>query len=203
MYKLLSNYPFTRAFPTRAFTSAVEFTPDEIGRMNYLFSKDELRPADLNQDRSVDQKFRIANIKFFYPDEENFWIFEKLNDIIAMSNEHVWNFELNGYESFQYTEYEASEGGKYDFHADLDYSDRSEGSDPQTRKLSLTLVLNQPGTDFEGGEFQFLLGEKPITCPQTKGMVILFPSWVLHRITPVTKGVRKSVVVWVTGPKFR
>ena len=112
MYKVLSNYPFTRAFPTRAFTSAVEFSPDEIGRMNYLFSKDELRPADLNQDRSVDQKFRIANIKFFYPDEENFWIFEKLNDTIVMRNEHVWNFELNGYESFQYTEYEASEVGR-------------------------------------------------------------------------------------------
>jgi PKHD-type hydroxylase len=48
-----------------------------------------------------------------------------------------------------------------------------------------------------------LLGQEPIRCPQAKGMVILFPSWVIHRVTPVTKGVRKSIVVWVTGPKFR
>lgn len=203
MYKLLSNYPYTRAFPTRAFTSAVQFSAAEIERMTAFFSKEKLRPADVEQEKSIDQRIRIANVKFYYPDEENFWIFEKLNDIIVMGNEHVWNFDLNGYESFQYTEYEASQGGKYEFHADLDYSDRREMSDPQTRKLSLTLVLNEPAADFEGGEFQFLLGTKPITCAQTKGAVILFPSWVLHRVTPVTKGVRKSLVVWVTGPKFR
>ncbi len=203
MYKLLSNYPFTRAFPTPPFTSNVLVSAEEIERMNDLFSREELRPAEVDQDRSIDARIRIANVKFFYPDQENFWIFEKLNEIISMGNEHVWNFELNGYESFQYTEYEASQGGKYDFHVDLDYSDRREGSDPQTRKLALTLVLNEPDRDFEGGEFQFLLGTKPITCAQTTGTVILFPSWVLHRVTPVTKGVRKSLVVWVTGPKFR
>jgi len=167
-----------------------------------MFSHQETRPANIDRTHLVDEAIRISNVKFYYPNEETFWIFEKLNYIIELNNQHVWNFDLNGYDSFQYTEYYASEGGKYDFHADLEYSERQK-SDPQTRKLSLSVILNEPGVDFEGGEFQILLGNDPITIPQTTGAVFFFPSWVLHRVTPVTKGTRKSMVVWVTGPKFR
>ena len=202
MYNQLSNYPFVRAFATQPLTSGVEFSAEEIERMTELFSKDELRPADLDEGR-LDESFRIANVKFYYPGEDTFWIFERLNYILELNNQQFWNFDLNGYESFQYTEYQASQGGKYDFHADVDYTDRQGVVDPQTRKLSLSLILNEPGVDFEGGEFQILIGREPVTCAQAKGSVLIFPSWVLHRVTPVTKGVRKSLVVWVTGPKFR
>ena len=202
MYKQLTNYPFLRAFATQPLTSGVEFTAEEVERMNALFGKDELRRADVDRG-NIDDSVRIANVKFHYPAEESYWIFEKLNYIIELNNEQIWNFDLNGYESFQYTEYEAEDGGKYDFHADIDYSQRDGVADLQTRKLSLSLILSEPGVDFEGGEFQILVGREPITCEQKKGSVLLFPSWVLHRVTPVTKGVRKSIVVWVMGPKFR
>jgi PKHD-type hydroxylase len=151
----------------------------------------------------VNQDIRVSNIKFYYPEESTFWIFDKLNRVVDFHNRHVWNFDLNGYESFQYSEYLGQQGGKYDFHTDIDYAGASTGGDPQTRKLSLSLILNEQGVDYEGGDFQVLIGSQPISIPQTVGSIILFPSWVLHRVTPVTKGVRKSIVVWVTGPKFR
>jgi PKHD-type hydroxylase len=202
LYNQLTNYPYLRAFATQPLSDGVEFTNEEVDRITALFAKDELRPGDLNEG-TVDESRRIANLKFYYPNEQTYWIFEKLNYIIQLNNEQFWNFDLNGYANFQYTEYEGSEGGKYDFHADIDYSQREGAVDPQTRKLSLSLILSEPGVDFEGGEFQILLDREPITCHQAKGSVLLFPSWVLHRVTPVTRGVRKSIVVWVTGPKFR
>ena len=202
MTNMISNFPFARAFTTEPVISGVWFSGEEIDRMNSLFSRDELRQADMIG-RSVDETTRISKVKFYYPGEDTGWMFDRLNEVIDLNNQVSWNFDLNGYESFQYTEYHASEGGKYEFHADIDYSDRRAVTDPSTRKLSLTLVLNEPGVDYEGGEFQIMIGKDPVTLTQTKSMVLLFPSWVLHRITPVTKGVRKSLVVWVTGPKFK
>jgi PKHD-type hydroxylase len=79
------------------------------------------------------------------------------------------------------------------------------GNDAEPRKLSLTLLLNDDNDDFEGGEFQINNGkqETPITVDMFKGRAVLFPSFMIHRVKPVTKGVRKSLVVWVLGPKFR
>lgn len=201
MYNQISNFPFDRAFAIQPVVTSIEFTPEEVDRMTSRFSNDLLKPADLIEGH-VNESVRISNVRFYYPEEDTFWIFEKLNRIIDVHNLHIWNFDLNGYESFQYTEYEASQGARYEYHTDIDYSGRN-GTDPQTRKLSLSVILSEPGVDFEGGELQMLLGTQPLTCKQAKGAVVLFPSWVLHRVTPVTRGVRKSLVIWVNGPKFR
>jgi PKHD-type hydroxylase len=109
---------------------------------------------------------------------------------------------LNGYDSFQYTEYQAFEGGKYDFHMDTIMGKNKPANMPETRKLSVTLVLND---DFEGGEFYMNNGQEKDAelIPTGKGRLILFPSFLIHRVAPVTKGVRKSLVVWVNGPKFK
>jgi PKHD-type hydroxylase len=201
VYNQISNFPYQRAFAIQPFVANVDFSTQEIDKMTAMFSQDELTPAPLIEGR-VNETARISDVKFYYPEEGNFWIFEKLNQIIDVNNRHMWNFDLNGYDSFQYTEYDGANGGKYDFHTDIDYGGNN-SPDPQTRKLSLSVFLNEPGVDYEGGEFQMLVGSKPISIRQTKGGVLLFPSWVLHRVTPVTRGVRKSLVVWVTGPKFR
>ena len=109
-----------------------------------------------------------------------------------------YNFHLNGYSQFQYTTYDST--GRYDWHTDIALGEKF-GNDAEPRKLSFTMLLND---DFEGGEFQINTGkeESAVTVDLKKGKIVMFPSFMIHRVTPITKGVRKSLVVWVMGPKF-
>ena len=66
-------------------------------------------------------------------------------------------------------------------------------------------MLSEPGVDFEGGEFEINQGTEtnPMVTDTKKNRAIVFPSWTIHRVKPVIKGVRKSLVIWVVGPKFK
>jgi PKHD-type hydroxylase len=142
----------------------------------------------------------------FEPANENTnWIFMRLNWVVEQLNNQFYNFDLNGFDSIQYTEYDDTEGGKYDFHQDTIFGLNKPGNMVETRKLSLVLLLAEPGVDFEGGDFQVNQGQEcdASTVEFKKGRVIAFPSWQIHRVTPTTKGKRKSLVLWVTGPKFK
>lgn len=149
------------------------------------------------------EEIRISEVKFHNRNEKTDWIFERLNNIIQATNERFYNFDLNGYDMFQYTKYFSDRRGRYDFHTDMIFGEAiHQGNIIETRKLSMTLCLND---DYEGGEFQLNLGMEnaSVTVPTFKGRAIFFPSFLIHRVTPVTSGIRKSIVVWVTGPKFR
>ena len=143
--------------------------------------------------------------KFYHFNNDTAWIFNRLNFVIESINNQFYNFDLNGYDAFQYTEYDDYEFGKYDFHQDTIMSEDIPDDMIETRKLSLTMALNEPGVDFEGGEFQINIGQEKNaeSIELKKGRIVLFPSFMIHRVKPVTKGKRKSLVVWVLGPKFR
>jgi PKHD-type hydroxylase len=70
------------------------------------------------------------------------------------------------------------------------------------RKFSISVQLSDP-SDYEGCNLEFQAGNKVETAPRTLGAVIAFPSYVLHRVTPCTRGTRKALVAWTTGPKLR
>jgi len=74
----------------------------------------------------------------------------------------------------------------------------------QMRKLSIVMLLNNPVKDFSGGEFELNINneQKPLVPEMNKGTIIAFPSFLLHRVKPVYLGVRKSIVIWVEGPRF-
>jgi len=99
----------------------------------------------------------------------------------------------------QFTEYEASYSGKYDWHHDINW----ENSKNYDRKLSMVVQLSDPDT-YEGGRFEFSEVETPqIEDWKQQGSILIFPSYLLHRVTEVTKGVRYSLVSWVRGPRWR
>lgn len=204
LYKNISNNPIERHITTYPYVFLESaFSDQEIDiTMEYCESQ-KLRRGLVSNDKE-NEKIRKSNINFHTKNEHTEWIFEKLNSIITNLNNNFYGFDVNGYNSFQYTTYEAQESGHYDWHMDTHMGPRLENivyETLQPRKLSLTLLLNDPIKDFDGGEFEINRGS-PEKINFTKGMLILFPSFILHKVNPVTRGTRKSLVTWVTGPKF-
>jgi PKHD-type hydroxylase len=110
----------------------------------------------------------------------------------------VMGVDVGAVADFQYTEYHGSQEAKYDWHHDVDWSSDS-GRD---RKLSVTVQLSDP-SDYEGGHFEFQEVVQPDSECRDKGTVLIFPSYLQHRVTPVTSGVRKTLVAWFEGPTWR
>jgi PKHD-type hydroxylase len=114
-------------------------------------------------------------------------------------NGQFFQFDLYGFnEDMQYTVYDGEQQGHYTWHLD----DSGKNTQRGPRKLSLVIQLSDP-SDYEGGELQLQTGPDPTIVDKAKGLVAAFPSYTLHRATPVTKGIRKTLVVWITGPAFR
>jgi predicted 2-oxoglutarate/Fe(II)-dependent dioxygenase YbiX len=206
LYQGLSNVPAERAQVTYPFVwwDGV-FSDEEINRMAAYFQEageGNMQPGKRHGGK-LDLDVRRCSVVHFLWDQTNAWIFDKLNDAILHINSRWYGFDLNGYKAIQYAEYHAEDSDHHDWHLDLNLG-ADVGDQTQPRKLSLAMLLNTPGEDFEGGEFHVCQGnpEKPQVCPSQKGRIIAFPSWMIHRVTPVTAGVRRSLVTWVTGPKF-
>lgn len=204
MYKLLSNNPIERENITYSWTYWDNgFTEEEIEKMLSYFSSHEMKKAKVigEEDFEKIEKVRRSKINFFEKNVETEWIFEKFNFIIGSLNESYYNFNLNGYDSFQYTEYHESDNGEYNWHTDMAFGRNMYNT---TRKLSVIMCLSEPEIDFKGGEFQINLAnhETPENILMKKGRIIAFPSFLIHRVKPVLQGTRKSLVIWVTGPKF-
>lgn len=167
----------------------------------------EANTGEIKIEQTPNESVRKSNVKFHNRNENTAWIYDRFNWVIQQLNEQFYGFDLYGYDTMQYTEYESVENGKYDFHMDT-IMGRNVPTDMQTqglRKLSLTMALNEPGVDFEGGNFQINQGQEADAenVELKKGRIIAFPSWMLHRVAPTTKGKRKSLVIWVLGPKFK
>jgi PKHD-type hydroxylase len=206
-YKTISNYPEERRNITHGWCYWDNaFTTEELDKACAYFETQDLDKGAVVGDEK--NNARVSNIKFYNWDPKNentAWIFQKMNNVITTINNQYYGFDLNGYNSFQYTEYEASEKGKYDWHMDTILGGNKPNNLLDTRKLSVTMCVNEPGDEYKGGEFQINNGsEKECeTITTKKGRMIIFPSFIIHRVAPITKGKRKSIVVWVEGPKFK
>lgn len=128
-------------------------------------------------------------------DKENDWLYDKLIDFAYYVNKELWNFDINFLvDDIQYSQY-LSDSNHYDYHLDLGPGMLS------LRKISIVVQLSD-SNDYEGGDLQILKGKNPINLPRDKGSVFLFPSFLLHRVTPVTSGQRDSLVLWLCGKSF-
>lgn len=180
------------------------FTNDEIASIITYCSDMKLESGVVvAPDGPAESERRKSDIKFVHPDDNNYWIFERLQQAIAHLNDRYYGFDLTGFDAFQYTEYN-KEGSKYDYHMDTVMGNQKTPNLYATRKLSMIIPLVER-SEYEGGDFQLLTGlpENPETVDQIKGRMIVFPSFMLHRVTPIISGVRKSLVVWCVGPKFK
>ena len=123
--------------------------------------------------------------------------------MVAANDQSGWKYDIREIEAMQISRYR--KGEFYNFHKD-GKGDHLVANGGFVRKLSMTVLLNH---DYEGGDFQFVQinsGKLKIDTPEFNGKagsVIVFPSDMEHRVTPVTKGIRYSLVAWFIGPPFK
>ena len=131
------------------------------------------------------------------------WVYDLIWPYMGLANQQAgWKYDIVAAESCQVTRY--IKDGFYTWHKDGMGSHNEVYDNPDnefrhgnTRKLSMSIILN---SDYEGGAFEFV--DEEVTDLGT-GSIIVFPSFLMHKVSPVTKGVRYSLVAWFVGPPFK
>lgn len=173
------------------------FTPDECDRIISTASSggkpEEARLA--RNDRELNKDIRSTDNWALDFDQHTHWVYKKLTSLARLTNEEVFRFNVTGcLICFQVLKY--SKGSHYTWHVDNDHQSNS------TRKLSVSVLLSPP-SEFRGGDLQLFTAIKPVDVPlKHPGSVVIFPSYVLHRVKKVTWGERWSLVAWFDGPPF-
>jgi PKHD-type hydroxylase len=179
-------------------TKAPLFTPEQCQKIIDAGRRQKPQQAQVGMNRpegGIDTKKRTTTISWL-PFDEMRPMYEDLNNFIQKANRNHFGFEdVEITEQAQFTEY--PEGGFYDWHMDTDVNMKHE---PPVRKISMTLLLS-PENQFEGGDLELMAPGKKANL--TQGNAIIFASFLNHRVAPVTRGVRQSLVMWFGGKPFR
>lgn len=149
--------------------------------------------AKVNDQGEKIEKREIRDATIYYIDEKQTRLYQILNKIAYSANKY-FKYDINGIEKAQIIHYKAPSNG-YEYHIDI-------GPDGTAahRKISMSLLLNE---EYEGGEICFRSSEKESCTRPKMGEVVLFSSFLSHKVKPVTTGDRYVVVAWFTGPPFR
>lgn len=184
---------------------------EQIALTGNLEGKRNLKLNPLTKKEIKDlKKKRNSNIVWM----DDRWIYDQIQPYVNQANKSAgWNFEWDWSESCQFTKY--SKEQYYDWHCD---SFDTPYNNPENlnfhkkiRKLSVTCSLSDP-KDYKGGELEFNFNNPEATKKQNikkcleilpRGSIVVFPSFVWHRVRPVTKGVRYSLVIWNLGYPYK
>lgn len=182
----------------------------EVDQTNYYwfengFSSEEVdKILDLSKNYEFEQattisgdpkSIRNSTIKWINPSEETSWVYDRLMGCVKEAN-NVWQFNLYSIlDDIQYTEYRGG-GGHYNWHIDIGPGAISH------RKVSVVVQLSD-SSEYTGGVLEVSTGSNSLKVSNKKGAVILFPSFLQHRVTPVASGLRKSLVLWAGGEHFK
>lgn len=178
-------------------TERPAFTAAECATIRQLGDGQQTRAGDVLSREAVGETVyelspnRDSSVVFLEQTPDSEWIYRRLAQVVQESNRNFWQFELARGECIQYSRYSAAQ--HYHWHMDLG----SEG-DIMQRKLSLTLQLSEPDS-YQGGDLEFMIGRAREVAAREQGVVTIFPSYVLHRVTPVEQGIRCSLVQWICG----
>lgn len=179
---------------------------NQIDEIIDICEQSELNKATVGEEDTIDNRSRDCLVNF----HENDRIYEIITPFINKANiSSDWNFSLTRHEVCQYTVYNKSQF--YGYHQDSlthPYNDEHDGRfRGMTRKLSMTLQLSD-SSDYTGGDFYFKymtssgVIEERVDYAKNIGTIIVFPSFVWHKVEPVTTGTRKSLVCWTLGYPF-
>jgi PKHD-type hydroxylase len=189
--------PFSYLLPFAVWENA--FTPTELDAIEAIGDRLPLEKATIaytDGSAAENAPVRVTRTAWMARNPETAWIYERLERIIRVLNHQVYRFDLAGFsDQLQYTVYHADEGGHFDWHIDMIRHSAH-------RKLSFSLQLSDPAA-YEGCDLEIHGGTAPKPAPRTRGALVAFPSYTMHRVTPIRSGTRKALVIWTAGPPFR
>ena len=214
---LLSNYYwyFQSAIPPRICDMIIEYGKTEKKREMLALTGGFGKDRDVNKspltDKEIEDLKKKRNSNIVWMSEP--WIYKEIQPYIHEANKNAgWNFDWDFSESCQFTKY--GKGQYYGWHCDSwhkPYENDDQHRNGKIRKLSVTVSLSDV-SEYKGGELEFDFRNedsnkkrsiKKCTEILPKGSVVVFPSFVWHRVKPVTKGVRYSLVIWNLGYPFK
>jgi PKHD-type hydroxylase len=181
--------------PFQPFATAAGFLTDAeidrlIGEHASLVTEGKLAPGNTNA------QIRRSQIVMLGDERRYDWIYDRIWGAAQECNRLFFCVDIAGVEAnLQLGRYDSTDRGFYDWHTDF------AGIRPQ-RKLSVSIQLSRP-EDYDGGDLELLYGTQPQKLDKTRGTFIVFPSFMLHRVTPVTRGTRWSLVAWIAGTRWR
>ena len=174
------------------------FTPLQCKMVIEAGREEPRKTAEIGADQKegiLDTETRTSHISWI-PFKKMPEMYKDIEKTMKATNGNHFGFDgMQITEQAQYTEYPS--GGFYDWHMD---SDVNFAHEPPVRKISMTCLLSHE-SEFEGGELEFQDEGKSVKLKQ--GQAAFFASFVRHRVAPITKGVRKSLVMWFGGPPFK
>ena len=176
------------------------FTPEQCQIIINAVRSEPINDAQVGNKKGIkggvlDTKTRTSHISWI-PFKKMTDMYKDIEKIMKATNGNHFGFDgMQLTEPAQYTEY--PEGGFYDWHVDNDINFQHE---PPVRKISMTILLS-PENEFEGGDLELVKEGQSAKIKQ--GHAIFFASFIRHRVAPVTKGNRKSLVMWFGGTPFK
>ena len=124
-------------------------------------------------------------------------VYDSITRIARDVNDDLWGYNIRGWEGFQYSRYDSEYKGQYDWHMDVP-ARQLEGLQ---RKVSFSVGLSEDY--YEGGDLELMISrDSQHSFKLSRGDIVVFPSFILHRVTPVTSGIRNALVGWGLGPNF-
>jgi PKHD-type hydroxylase len=175
------------------------FSTDELNKLELYCDSLPRDKATITGKTKDDEysEIRITETAWINHNKDIDWFYERMAGIVNELNMRFYRFDLTEFqENFQYTVYTAENRSHYAWHID---------QSPMTsmaRKLSLSVQLSRPD-EYSGCDLELMTKKDIDIAPKTRGTVIAFPSYTLHRVTPIRKGTRKALVIWVGGPNFK
>lgn len=158
--------------------------------------------TDNSDDGQLNENIRYSKIAWIYRNEDTDWFFSRIESASNKLNSKFFGFDIETLTTLQYTVYDG-ESSHYDWHWDCFTGNNLDNlNDQKQRKLTSVLQLDDPD-DYTGGFLELLPCGMAERMERKKGFMVTFPSFLVHRVTPVETGLRRSLVAWFTGPDWR
>lgn len=181
------------------------FTAEELESIDEYCQTFEVEIATAGNQPYVSDslyKIRKSHVAWIPRNDDSNWFFSKIEAAVNKINSKYYSFDIYPLEMIQYTIYD-EEGSHYDWHWDIFVGNELDNLKAQSqRKMSAILQLVEP-SEYDGGVLEIAPSGVIKEIPRQQGYMSIFPAFVPHRVTPVTSGLRKTLVAWFVGPDWR